>query len=170
MTTSKHVFKAFILLWGLMNVEPVLAKSDDAITQQNKQFIAQAFQQWADGGGTFFHDVLSTDVVWTIKGTGPAARTYHGRNEFLQQAVAPFAARLSSFVKPTVNNIWAEGNNVIVYWGSAGLAKDGKPYNNSFVWIFKMEQMRAVEVIAFLDLTQYEDVINRIQLTATPGT
>ncbi|GAA0555746.1 nuclear transport factor 2 family protein [Rheinheimera aquimaris] len=168
MTTSKHVFKAFILLWGLMNVEPVLAKSDDAITQQNKQFIAQAFQQWADGGGTFFQDVLSTDVIWTIKGTGPAAGIYRGRDAFIEQAVAPFAARLSSFVKPTVNNIWADGNDVVVYWDGAGVAKDGKPYNNSFVWIFKMENLRATEVIAFLDLSQYEDVINRIQLTATP--
>ena len=170
MTTSKHVFKALILLWGLLNVEYALASSDASITQRNKQFIAQAFQQWADGGGTFFQDVLSTDVIWTIKGTGPAAGIYRGRDAFLEQAVAPFAARLSSFVKPTVNNIWADGNDVIVYWDVAGVAKDGKPYNNSFVWIFKMEYLRATEVIAFLDLGQYEDVINRVQLTATPGT
>ena len=170
MTTSKHVFKALILLWGLLNVEYALASSDASITQRNKQFIAQAFQQWADGGGTFFQDVLSTDVIWTIKGTGPAAGIYRGRDAFLEQAVAPFAARLSSFVKPTVNNIWADGNDVIVYWDVAGVAKDGKPYNNSFVWIFKMENLRATEVIAFLDLGQYEDVINRVQLTATPGT
>ncbi|MCD1598184.1 nuclear transport factor 2 family protein [Rheinheimera aquimaris] len=170
MTTSGYVLKTLVLIGMLIHCGVALADSDTSSTQRNKQFIAQAFQQWADGGGTFFQDVLSTDVIWTIKGTGPAAGIYRGRDVFIEQAVAPFAARLSTFVKPTVNSIWADGKDVIVYWDGAGVAKDGKPYNNSFVWIFKMEQMRAIEVIAFLNLSQYEDVINRVQLTATPGT
>lgn len=170
MATSSYVLKTLVLIGMLIHCGVALAESAASSTQRNKQFIAQAFQHWAEGGGTFFQDVLSPDVVWTIKGTGPAAGTYHGRDVFIEQAVAPFAARLSSFVKPTVNNIWADGNDVIVYWDGAGVAKDGKPYNNSFVWIFKMEDLRAIEVIAFLDLSQYEDVINRVQLTATPGT
>tara|TARA_Y100001963_G_scaffold151729_1_gene235143 strand:- start:2942 stop:3454 length:513 start_codon:yes stop_codon:yes gene_type:complete len=170
MATSSYVLKTLVLIGMLIHCGVALAESAASSTQRNKQFIAQAFQHWAEGGGTFFQDVLSPDVVWTIKGTGPAAGIYRGRDAFLEQAVAPFAARLSSFVKPTVNNIWADGNDVIVYWDVAGVAKDGKPYNNSFVWIFKMENLRATEVIAFLDLGQYEDVINRVQLTATPGT
>lgn len=114
--------------------------------------------------------MLAEDVVWTIKGSGPAAGTYKGRAVFIEQVVAPFAARLSSFVKPKVNNIWAEGNDVVVYWDGSAVAKDGKPYNNSFVWIFRMQNLRATEVIAFLDLTQYDAVINRIAVTNTLST
>lgn len=143
-----------------------LANSDVPATERNKQFIAQAFEQWAEGGDTFFYDVLSSEVVWTIKGSGPFAGTFRGREVFLEEAVAPFAARLSSFIKPTVNDVWADGNEVVVYWDGEGVAVDGVPYNNSFVWIFRMEEMRAVEVIAFLDLTRYEDVINRIPLNS----
>jgi ketosteroid isomerase-like protein len=152
------------LVLALITSDFALAKPDAAITERNKQFIAQAFQHWAEGGGTFFQDVLAEDVVWTIKGTSPAAGTYKGRAVFIEQAVAPFAARLSSFVKPRVNDIWADGTDVVVYWDGAAVAKDGKPYNNSFVWIFRMQDLRATEVIAFLDLTQYDDVINRIPL------
>jgi len=170
MTMPTHFITTAALVLALMASDFARAKPDIAISERNRHFIAQAFQHWAEGGGTFFQDVLSTDVIWTIKGTGPAAGIYRGRDAFIKQAVAPFAARLSTFVKPTVNNIWADGNDVVVYWDGAGVAKDGKPYNNSFVWIFKMENLRATEVIAFLDLSQYEDVINRIQLTATPGT
>lgn len=117
-----------------------------------------------------FQDVLAEDVVWTIKGSSPAAGTYKGRAVFIEQAVAPFAARLSSFVKPKVNDIWADGHDVVVYWDGAAVAKDGKPYNNSFVWIFRMQDLRATEVIAFLDLTQYDDVIKRIPLAKTVAT
>lgn len=164
MAMPRQFITMMALVLALITSDFALAKPDAAITERNRQFIAQAFQHWAEGGGTFFQDVLSPDVVWTIKGTGPAAGTYHGRDVFIEQAVAPFAARLSSFVKPTVNNIWADGNDVVVYWDGTGVAKDGKPYNNSFVWIFRMQELRATEVIAFLDLTQYDDVINRIPL------
>jgi uncharacterized protein len=170
MTMPTHFITTAALVLALMASDFALAKPDIAISERNRQFIAQAFQHWAEGGGTFFQDVLSTDVVWTIKGTGPAAGAYRGRDAFIEQAVAPFAARLSSFVKPTVNDIWADGNDVVVYWDGAGVAVDGAPYNNSFVWIFRMQDLRATEVIAFLDLSQYEDVINRIPLTEKPGT
>lgn len=108
--------------------------------------------------------MLSPDVTWTIKGTSPVAGTYRGREAFMTQAVAPFTARLSSPVRPTVRDIWAEGNDVIVHWDGTATAADGMPYSNSYVWIFRMANLRAVEVIAFLDLVAYDDVIRRIPL------
>jgi ketosteroid isomerase-like protein len=164
MTIPTRLITTVALVLALITSDFALAKPDAATTERNKQFITQAFQHWAEGGGTFFQDVLSPDVVWTIKGTSPTAGTYRGRDVFIEQAVAPFAARLSSFVKPTVNDIWADGNDVVVYWDGAGVAADGAPYNNSFVWIFRMQDLRATEVIAFLDLTQYDAVIKRIPL------
>jgi ketosteroid isomerase-like protein len=164
MTVPNRLFSSMLLVLAMMTSFFTEASSDKAVTEKNKAFISQAFAKWAAGGSTFFQDVLAEDVVWTIKGTSPAAGTYKGRAVFIEQAVAPFAARLSSFVKPRVNDIWADGNDVVVYWDGAAVAKDGKPYNNSFVWIFRMQDLRANEVIAFLDLTQYDDVINRIAL------
>jgi ketosteroid isomerase-like protein len=140
------------------------AQPGDATTERNRQFIAQAFEQWAAGGATFFQDVLAPDVTWTIKGTSPAAGTYRGRDAFMTQAVAPFAARLATPLRPTVRNIWADGDDVIVHWDGTATAADGVPYNNSYVWIFRMANLRAVEVIAFLDLVAYDEVIRRIPL------
>lgn len=164
MTIPSRLFSSMLFVLAMMSSFFTQASSDKAAAEKNKAFISQAFAKWAAGGSTFFQDVLAEDVVWTIKGTSPAAGTYKGRAVFIEQAVAPFAARLSSFVKPKVNDIWADGNDVVVYWDGAAVAKDGKPYNNSFVWIFRMQDLRATEVIAFLDLTQYDDVINRIAL------
>lgn len=170
MTVPSRLFSSMLLVLAMMTSFFAQASSDKAVAEKNKAFIAQAFAKWATGGSTFFQDVLAEDVVWTIKGSSPAAGTYKGRAVFIEQAVAPFAARLSSFVKPRVNDIWADGTDVVVYWDGAAVAKDGKPYNNSFVWIFRMQDLRATEVIAFLDLTQYDDVIKRIPLAKAVAT
>jgi uncharacterized protein len=130
--------------------------------ESNRQFIADAFVQWQQGGRRFFQDVLAPDVVWTIKGTSPAAGTYRGRQDFLDRAVKPFTDRLSAPIRPTVRDIWANGDDVVVHWEGTTTAADGVPYSNSYVWIFRMKDRRATEVIAFLDLAPYDDVLRRV--------
>ena len=140
------------------------AHPEQPTAEHNRQFIAQAFARWAAGGATFFEDVLAPDMVWTIKGTSPMAGRYEGRDAFVAKAVTPFAARLSSPMRPTVKHIWAEDDHVVVHWDGAATAADGQPYRNSYVWIFRMENLRAAEVTAFLDLVPYDDIFRRIPL------
>jgi len=49
--------------------------------------------------------------------------------------------------------------NVIIYWDGETTTSDGKPYRNSYVWIFKMRDGRAAQVTEFLDLVAYDDVV-----------
>lgn len=163
MTMPRSITAATLVLAMLIS-GCALARPVDATAERNRQFIAHAFEQWAAGGGTFFQDVLAPDVIWTIKGTSPAAGSYRGRDAFLQQAVAPFAARLSSPVRPTVKGLWVEGDHVIVHWDGTATAADGAPYRNSYVWIFRMADRRASEVTAFLDLVPYDEVLRRIPI------
>jgi ketosteroid isomerase-like protein len=128
-------------------------------TQRNKQTIGKAFAAWTAGGQTFFDDVLAPNVVWTIKGSGPSAGVYRGRQDLLERAVQPLSARLASPIRPTVRNLWAEGSHVIVEWDGETTTADGKPYRNSYVWILRMQGGRAVAVTAFLDLVAYDRVV-----------
>ncbi|MDQ0568975.1 ketosteroid isomerase-like protein [Variovorax paradoxus] len=168
MTTQRYLFSlrslalaALFGIGGLLSFD-ALANTPQPTAERNRQFIADAFTQWQQGGRTFFQDVLSPDVVWTIKGTSPVAGTYRGRQDFLDRAVKPFADRLSAPIRPVVRDIWASGNDVIVHWDGTTTAADGVPYSNSYVWIFRMKDKRATEVIAFLDLAPYDDVLRRV--------
>jgi hypothetical protein len=73
---------------------------------------------------------------------------------------------------PRVQGIWASEDQVVVRWKGTATARDGAPYRNEYVWIFKMDGERATQVEAFLDLAPYQDVIDRIALAdpspATP--
>lgn len=129
---------------------------------RNERIIRQAYERWAAGGTSFFVEVLSPDIVWTIKGSGPSAGVYRGRQNFIARAVTPFASRLSRGVRPTVRNIWSKRDTVVVNWDGEAIARDGRPYRNSYVWIFRMRGDQAAEVTAYLDLIPYDDVLRRI--------
>ena len=131
-------------------------------TEDNRRIVTDAYGRWAAGGTRFFDEVIADEVIWTIKGSGPSAGTYHGREAFMAHAVRPFFARLSTPVRPRHFQIWADGAHVIAQWEGHAVARDGQPYRNEFVWIFRMRNGKAIEVTAFLDLTRYDDVLRRI--------
>ncbi|MEP7456399.1 nuclear transport factor 2 family protein [Phyllobacterium sp. SB3] len=154
------VFALSIMTAPLLLAEQVNASQDVAV--RNKQIVTEAFDAWAAGGQTFFTDVLSPDVNWKIEGSGPSADLHQGREVFLERAVRPFASRMSKPVSPVSKKVWAEDDHVIINWEGVGVAGDGLPYSNSYAWIFRMQDGKAVEVTAFLDLVPYDDVLRRV--------
>ncbi|WP_369941994.1 nuclear transport factor 2 family protein [Xanthomonas medicagonis] len=146
-------------------VSPALALAEPTQAQdrseRNRQTVATAFDRWADGGG-LFETLLAPDIVWTVEGSGPSARTYRSRDAFLAQAVRPFSERLRTPLRPLSRRIWADGDHVIVHWAGEAVARDGRAYRNRYVWILRMAGGKAVEANAFLDLPAYDDVLRRI--------
>ncbi|MEX3776617.1 nuclear transport factor 2 family protein [Pseudomonas sp. MYb118] len=142
------------------------ADSTMDIEARNKQRVSEAFDRWAAGGTTFFSDMLTPDIVWTIKGSSPSAGVYRGIDAFVAQAVQPFVSRLSSPVRPVRKQVWADGDHVIIQWEGVATARDGQAYHNSYAWIFHMRDGKAFEATAFLDLAPYEDVLRRVPAQA----
>lgn len=136
--------------------------ANSAVEASNKKQVSEAFDRWAAGGTTFFSDLLTPDVVWTIKGSSPSAGVYRGVDAFVEQAVRPFVSRLSSPVRPVRKQVWADGDHVVVQWEGVGTARDGQAYNNSYAWIFHLRDGKVFEATAFLDLAPYDDVLRRI--------
>lgn len=150
---------ALVLTQALVMAE---ARADSAETQRNREMVGKAFAAWAAGGQTFFDDVLAPDVVWTIKGSSPTAGVHRGKQALIDKAVKPLSTRLERQIRPTIRKLWADGDHVIIEWDGEALAKDGKPYRNSYLWIFRMQDGRATEVTAYLDLAPYDDVLRRV--------
>ena len=136
--------------------------SHTATERANRETVRRAYAAWARGGTKFF-DILAPNATWTIKGSGKSAATYRSKAAFLKEAVAPFGARLSSPIVPTVRQIFVDGDQVIILWDGRATTKDGQPYRNSYAWFFKMKGGKAVEVKAFLDLPAYDDVLRRVK-------
>lgn len=137
---------------------------DAEAADRGLDIVRRGFERWAAGGTGFFDEILAPDVRWTIRGSGPAARTYVGRDAFMREAVTPFAARLASPIMPRMRHLAARDDVVIAVWDGETTARDGVPYANSYVWVFRMEDGQAAEVEAYLDLVPYYDVLRRVPL------
>ncbi len=159
--TRRVVALAALLASGALPLTPSPALASGA-TETNRRAVSDAFARWAAGGNTFFSDILTPDVIWTIEGSSPSAGVYRGMTDFVDRAVRPFVSRLSSPIRPTAYRVWADGEHVIINWEGSGMARDGQPYANRYAWIFRMQDGKAVEVTAFLDLAPYDDVLRRI--------
>lgn len=164
MNSAKRLTGSALLALALLSVLWSGVAAAESTAERNQRLVERAFANWSAGRGSLFDDLLSPTVVWTIRGSGPAAGTYHGREDFLQRAVRPFAQRLATPIVPRVEGIWAREDQVVVRWMGTATARDGAPYRNEYVWIFRMDGARATQVEAFLDLVPYQDVIDRIAL------
>jgi ketosteroid isomerase-like protein len=132
---------------------------------RNRERIRAAFDEWAAGTGGPFA-LLADDATWTIVGNSPVSRTYHSRQEFLDVVIDPFNARMSERLVPTVRGLHADGDWVIVLFDAHAVARDGKPYDNTYSWYLRLagdgDDARIVEVVAFFDTIEFTDFWNRV--------
>jgi ketosteroid isomerase-like protein len=136
------------------------AQETQVSEQRNKEIVRQYFDSWRNGTGNFF-DLLAPEATWTITGTGATAGTYR-KQALLDQVINPTSARLSTPIVPTVRGIWADGDMVIALWDGEAIAGDGRPYRNTYTWYFRMQDGKAVEAIAFLDMQEFNDLWTRV--------
>jgi len=124
--------------------------ADVALAATNAQRVRVAFDAWAAGTGSVF-DLLHEDVVWTVAGTSPVSGTYTSRQDFLERAVAPITARLSTPIVPVLRQVVAQDDAVVAVFDGTATARDGREYRNSYAWHMVLEDGRIVRVTAFLD-------------------
>ena len=137
----------------------------DTAQQRNLALVRSAFDRWLANDG-FFDQLPAPDARWIVHGSGALAKTYEGREAYIREFVRPFAARLTAPVKPAIRRLVAQDDVVVALWDGEATARDGVPYRNHYVWVFRFENGRAAELEIFLDLQTYEGVITRVAAPA----
>ena len=127
----------------------------------NKALVQASFDRWRSGTGGPF-ELLATDVEWTIVGSSPLARTYHSKQQFIDEVIGPFNARMSKPLLPTVRGIFADGDMVIILFDAEATVRDGKPYQNTYSWYLQMRDEKVVKAIAFFDNRHFDEFWNRV--------
>jgi len=128
----------------------------------NKALVRASFERWAQGTGNPF-ELLLPDAQWTIVGSSPLSKTYHGVQSFLDEVIHPFNARMRTPLMPTVRGIYADGDTVITLFDAAATAADGLPYRNTYTWYFMMRDAKVANVIAFFDTREFDEFWQRVK-------
>ena len=120
-------------------------------TSENKKLIQEAFAAWANGDGMAFFNLLAENASWTVIGNCPISGTYVGQQRLVEDALKPQRAKLAGPPTPTVMNLIAEGDTVVIQWVGKGTSKSGRPYNNSYCYVVQIENGRIIRGTAYLD-------------------
>ncbi len=146
---------------ALVALTPLSGESRASDQSENKQIVQRAFDAWANGTGSPY-DLLAEDVNWTITGNSLASKSYPSREAFIGEVIRPFNARMSVGLKPTIRSMYTDGDTVIVYFDASGIAKDGKPYVNTYAWFLDLHEGKIVKAPAFFDSIVFNDLWTRL--------
>jgi ketosteroid isomerase-like protein len=132
----------------------------------NKAAVENVLKAWMAGDGGALQQLLTDDVEWTIAGNSVAAGTTHGRAELMSRVLGPFGARFANspdrFRARRVAGIYADGETVVANFDGAGVANDGKPYSNSYVWLLTMRDGKVTKATAFFDSVAFNELWQRV--------
>jgi uncharacterized protein len=137
------------------------AQPYDATETRNLATVRAGFDAWSNGTGSPY-DALADDATWEVVGDSDASRVYVGKEDFMANVIRPFNARMSSPLRPTIRDIYADGDTVIVFFDAEGVARDGVPYRNTYAWFLTLRDDRIVKATAFFDSTVFNDFWRRV--------
>jgi len=135
-----------------------------SVEDNNKAVVVASFDRWSSGTGGPF-ELLVPEAEWTIVGSSPLSKTYHSKQEFIDQVIAPFNARMAKPLVPTVRGIYADGDMVIILFDASATTKDNQPYRNTYTWYFQMKESKVVKAIAFFDTREFDEFWTRVSPT-----
>ncbi len=132
-----------------------------------RALVADSFDAWRDRTGSPF-DLLAEHARWTIPGHSAVAGSYPSKGAFIKAVIEPFNARMTTTLAPSrVREIYTQGDTVIVFFDGAGVARDGVPYTNTYVWILRLANGQIVDVNAFFDSIAFDALWSRVTPAAS---
>jgi uncharacterized protein len=136
-----------------------------ARTETNREIIRRAFDAWRRGAAPIT-DVFAPEMVWRIEGHSAASKEYGSKQQFIDEVLTPFGDRFTvsePFRPVTIRGVFADDDTVIVIWDGRGIARNGRPYENSHAWIMKLADGLVIDGTAFYDSISFNDLWDRVQ-------
>ena len=117
----------------------------------NKQLLQRIFAELAQGNSRPFVESMADDFRWTVTGTTPWSWTYEGKQAVLTDLFGALRERIAGRVKTIAERFIAEDDWVVVEARGSNTTAAGRPYNNRYCFVFRVESGRLKEVTEYLD-------------------
>jgi len=118
---------------------------------ENKKLVEGIFAELAKGNVSLFIDAMADDFQWKLMGQKQWTQSFHGKQAVLKDLFGLLQARLEGNIVTTAERIIADGDYVAVEARGNCKAKTGKPYNNAYCFVFRVEGGKLKEVREYMD-------------------
>ncbi|HZD95926.1 MAG TPA: nuclear transport factor 2 family protein [Candidatus Sulfotelmatobacter sp.] len=126
---------------------------------ENKQLLQNIFAELAQGNPRPFIDSMADDFRWSIPGNTKWSRTYDGKQVVLDQLLAPLHSMIVDRVRTNAHRFIAEGDFVVVEARGNNVTKAGKPYNNTYCFVVRLDGAKLREITEYMDTELVTDVL-----------
>nr|WP_090344358.1 nuclear transport factor 2 family protein [Mycolicibacterium malmesburyense]CRL75815.1 SnoaL-like domain protein [Mycolicibacterium malmesburyense] len=149
------------VVWMLATAPFASAQPHGETETRNIETVRAGFEAWSNGTGSPY-EALADTATWEIVGNSLASRVYTSKEDFLSNVIRPFNARMSTPLRPTIRDLYADGDTVIVLFDAEGIARDGVPYRNTYSWFLTFADNQIVKGTAFFDSIAFNDLWQRV--------
>jgi ketosteroid isomerase-like protein len=118
---------------------------------ENKELLQHIFAELSQGNSKPFVESMDENFRWTVTGNTPWSKTYEGKQTVLTELFGALRARIAGNLRTTASRFIAEDDLVVVEARGNNTTKTGKPYNNSYCFIFRISGGKLQEVTEYLD-------------------
>ncbi len=120
----------------------------------------RVFAELANGNGQPLTDALADDARWTVIGSHPWSRTYEGKRAITNELMRALFSQFADQYKARAIRIVAEDDVVVVEARSEVTTKSGKPYNQTYRYVFRLAGGEVQELTEYLDTDLVEQVLD----------
>ncbi|MEO8020395.1 nuclear transport factor 2 family protein [Polaromonas sp.] len=119
--------------------------------ESNKQLMQAIFDELAKGNGKPFVDAMADDFCWILRGNTAWSRRYEGKQVVREELFRPLFAQFADTYTNTAQHFIAEGDMVVVECRGKVNTKKGKPYNNTYCYVCRLEGGQLRELVEYMD-------------------
>ncbi len=120
-------------------------------TIENKQLLKNIYAEMAKGNTAPFGEALAENVKWTLTGSTDWSKTYDGKEAVYKELLAPLFEKFAGQYTSEATRMIAENELVVVEAKGNVTTKNGKPYNNSYCYIYRFENGKIAEITEYFD-------------------
>jgi ketosteroid isomerase-like protein len=118
---------------------------------ENKRRLTQIFEELARGNSRPFVESLADDVRWTLSGSTAWSRTYDGKQAVRAELLEPLFGQFADRYTAEAVRLTAEDDRVVVEARGRVTTKAGRPYNNTYCYVFRLDDGRIKEITEYFD-------------------
>lgn len=126
---------------------------------ENKQLMQSVFAELANGNGQPFMEALADDAHWTVIGSSPWSRTYEDKRAIVDELMRPLFRQFADQYTARAIRVIAEDDTVVVEARGRATTKSGKPYNQTYCYIFRLADGKVRDLTEYLDTELVSDAL-----------
>jgi hypothetical protein len=119
--------------------------------EANKQLVWSFYEASNRGDMEGCLDLLDDEVTWTNIGSTKFSGTFVGKQVLVRELLGPVFGRLQAGITATVHRMIAEDDYVAVQLSGQAATTEGRPYNNSYCHVFRIQAGKVREVTEYFD-------------------